>query len=138
MADSLDNITVATFYLVGMKSAIECGSCSPEYCPCNEAEFEKVTFFPFPSQLSEIEEDLKTFFEDVKEVFHETGMQMCPSMLCLPFLICVCYALCHYEEERKSRLYQLILNFNHRIANPKGILIRWNRDYHAFNDINFL
>ena len=129
MADNNpDNVTMATFHLD--MTSDQCGY--PICCPGNQPNFVEVSFFP--SQISEIEDDLRKFFDDAKEAFHETGMPMFPCIFhhfCLPFSpIC---AMSYCKSQRKSRLDELIQNFNHRIANPKGILICWNSDYHLLN-----
>ena len=106
-----DNITITTFYLD--MASDQCGY--PVCCPGNQPKFVEVSFFP--SQVSEIEDDLRKLFEDAKEVFHETGMPMFPCLLhhfCLPFSpIC---AMFYCMSQRKSRLDELIQSFNHGIG----------------------
>ena len=59
------------------------------------------------------EEDLREFMKETEEIYHETGMPMIPCFLhhfCLPFSpICV---LCYCQSRRKSRLEDLVEDFN--------------------------
>ena len=70
-----DDITITTFYLD--LASDECGY--PICCPGNQPKFVEISFFP--SQVSEIEDDLRKLFEDAKEVFQETGMPPFPCIL---------------------------------------------------------
>ena len=69
----------------------------------------------FPTSLSDMgcEEDLREFMKETEEIYHETGMPMIPCFLhhfCLPFSpICV---LCYCQSRRKSRLEDLVEDFN--------------------------
>ena len=106
-----DNITITTFHLD--MASDQCGY--PICCPGIQPKFVEISFFP--SQVSEIEDDLRKLFEDAKEVFQETGMPMFPCIFhhfCLPFSpICALY---YCMSQRKSRLDELIQNFNHGIG----------------------
>ena len=102
-----DEITISTFYLD--LASDQCGY--PICFPGNQPKFVEISFFP--SQVSEIEDDLRKLFEDAKEVFQETGIPMFPCILhhfCLP-LSPIC-ALSYCMSQRKSRLDDLIQNFN--------------------------
>ena len=125
-----NNITITTFHLDMESNHCGCPGC----CPGKQPKFKDISFFP--SQLSEIENELRKLFEDFKEVYHETGFPPDPCVY-LNFLPCLLFtplcAVYYCMSQRKSRLDELIQNFNHRIANPKGILICWNSDYHLLN-----
>ena len=76
----------------------------------------------FPTSLSDMgfEEDLREFMKETEEIYHETGMPMIPCFLhhfCLPFSpICV---LCYCQSKRKSRLEDLVEDFNKEKAYRK-------------------
>ena len=108
-----NNITITTFHLDMESNHCGCPGC----CPGKQPKFKDISFFP--SQLSEIENELRKLFEDVKEVYHETGFPPDPCVYFnfLPCLLCtpIC-ALYYCMSQRKSRLDELIQNFNHGIG----------------------
>ena len=62
--------------------------------------------------------------EDVAKIFHETGMPMLPCLFhhfCLPFSP-ICAAM-YCANQRKSRLEDLVKDFNHEKALEKGLFI---------------
>ena len=105
-----NNITITTFYLDMTSNQCGCPGC----CPGNQPKFGDISFFP--SQLSEIENDLRKLFEDVKEVYHETGFPQCPCVICFSLVLIPVCVLCFCVSKRKSRLDELIQNFNHSIG----------------------
>ena len=71
-----------------------------------------------------MEADIRELMEDTAKIFHETGMPMLPCLLhhfCLPFSP-ICAAM-YCANQRKSRLDDLIKDFNHQKALEKGIFI---------------
>ena len=70
--------------------------------------------------------------DDTAEIFHETGMPMIPCLFhhfCLPFSP-ICAAM-YCANKRKSKLEDLLKEFNHEKALEKGIFVEWNSDYYA-------
>ena len=107
-----NNITITTFYLDMTSNQCGCPGC----CPGNQPKFCDIAFFP--SQLSEVENELRKLCEDVKEVYHETGFPQCPCLMFATFFLLfpVLCVMCFCVSKRKSRLDELIQNFNHSIG----------------------
>ena len=79
-----------------------------------------------------LESDLREFIKDTAEIYHDTGMPMLPCVLhhfCLPFSPAC--AACYFVGRRKSKLEDLVKDFNEDKALEKGIYIEWNSDYYA-------
>ena len=121
----------------------QCGY--PLCCPGDQPKFVPN---PFPSQAAQAADvQLGTFFSESEEIFHETGMPMFPCMLhhfCLPFrykqrgsnlsksTLNVIYspicAMMYCANKRKSRLEELIKEWNETHGLHKGLYLQWNAD----------
>ena len=76
-----------------------------------------------------IEHELKAFMKECEDVFHSTGMPMCPCMchhFCIPFSPVCAMFIC--AARRKSGLEEAVQKFNTEIAQPRGVFVQWNQD----------
>ena len=115
-----EDLLLATF-LLDMQSD-QCGY--PICCPGNQPKFQEVNFFPTSISHLNMEADIRELMDDTAKIFHETGMPMLPCLFhhfCLPFSP-ICAAM-YCANQRKSRLDDLIKDFNHQKALEKGIFI---------------
>ena len=123
-----EDLLLATF-LLDMQSD-QCGY--PICCPGNQPKFQEVNFFPTSISHLNMEADIRELMEDTAKIFHETGMPMLPCLLhhfCLPFSP-ICAAM-YCANQRKSRLDDLIKDFNHQKALEKGIFIgKFHQKFH--------
>lgn len=123
-----EDLLLATFQLD--MSASQCGY--PLCCPGKQPKFVDVEFFPTSIRDMGLEQDLREFMEETEEIYHDTGMPMFPCTLhhfCLPFSpIC---ALLYCMSKRKSKLEDIVKEFNKEKATSKGIYVKWNDDYYA-------
>ena len=119
----------------------------------------------FPTSLIHfgVEPDIRKLMEDAEDIYHQTGIPLCPCLMCFLCIFCFrCAAMCCMDR-RESRLEKLASDFNeehehqgilitfvqHYIRGrtprgfgiPKGIYVHLNvpkrREYCALNGIDF-
>lgn len=108
---NLDNVLLATFPL-DMNYA-GCGL--PFCCPGDQPKFVQVQFFPSNLQALQLEEQVTQFMQEADEIYHSTGMPMCPCMIChfcIPFSPVCAMIIC--AQRRKSKLDQLVKDYNEK------------------------
>jgi len=121
-----DKITLATFYLDKTLDNIGC----PVFHPGKQPEFRDVKTFPNSISQVELEKDIRELLESIEDIFRKTGMPMCPFFLMqfvIPFTpMCASY---YMWNERKTKLKEIVDNFNQEKGSTRGIYAEWNEDY---------
>jgi len=123
---------LASFNLDIDAAACGCIKC----CPGRQPHFREPEVAPaLPDRLC-ISAEFRKLVQDIDDVFCDTGMPECPCLCFVFFIPCLGFVpLClmaHCKSRRKSKLSNLIQDFNQNIAKPQGLYARLDNDFHSF------